>query len=72
MRLLPLIATAALLTAGLAAHADTFNYNLNGGASGFSGTGTLTATEIGAGDYLVTGISVTGGTGLIAHFLYDW
>lgn len=67
MRLRPLFTALFALSLGIAAHADTFNYTLNGGASGFSGTGTLTATSTGTnGAYLVTAITGTGVTGLIA------
>ncbi len=66
MRLRHLLAASALLCSSLAAHADTFSFTLNGGASGFSGTGTLTGNQVSSGIYLVDGITGTGVTGLIA------
>jgi len=62
-----LLAIATTLAASsLAAHADTFNFNVSGSAGGFSGSGVLTTTLDGSGNYLITGISGTGVTGLIA------
>lgn len=72
MRRLALTSTAALLAASLAAHADTFNFNLNGGTGSFNGTGTLTATSFGtSGAYRITAISGTGVTGLLNPGTYD-
>lgn len=66
MRFRPLFAAAAVMCASLAAHADTFSFTLNGGTSGISGTGTLTADPTGSnGAYLVTGITGTDVDGLI-------
>lgn len=54
-----------------AARADTFSYTLNGGASGFSGTGTLTGNPSStAGADLITAITGTGVTGLISPGAY--
>lgn len=47
------------------AHADTFNFSVSGSAVGFTGSGVLTTTDEG-GDYVVTGITGTGVTGLFA------
>jgi hypothetical protein len=55
-----------LATSSLVAHADSFNFTINGSAGGFSGSGVLTTTLDGSGNYLITGISGTGVTGLIA------
>lgn len=63
MRLRSLLVALFALSLGLAAHADTFAYTLNGGASGFSGTGTLTATQQSGGTYLVTAFTGTNVTG---------
>lgn len=61
-----ILLSAALLCVSIAAHAETFDFTLNGGVPGFiSGTGTLTANPVGTGSYLVTGITGTGVTGLI-------
>jgi hypothetical protein len=50
----------------LAARADTFNFAVSGSAGGFSGSGILETTLNGSGEYLITGISATGVTGIIA------
>ncbi len=72
MRLRSIFTALFALSLGVAAHADTFNYVLNGGASGFSGTSTLTANSTGTnGAYLVTAITGTGVTGLIAPGGYN-
>jgi hypothetical protein len=60
------IALLGAFAAATVAHADTFNYLATGTAGGFSGSGTLTATSLGAGSYLITGITGTDVTGLIA------
>lgn len=52
-----------LFIAGVAG-ATTFNYSANGGASGFSGAGTLTATTNANGTDTITGITGTYVTGL--------
>lgn len=62
-----LLAVAAVCaTSSLAAHADTFNFAVSGSAGGYSGSGVLTTTMNGSGDYLITGITGTGVIGLIA------
>ncbi|QHS51287.1 PEP-CTERM sorting domain-containing protein [Edaphobacter sp. 12200R-103] len=62
-----LLAVAAVCaTSSLAAHADTFNFAVSGSAGGFSGSGILETTPNGSGQYLITGISATGVTGIIA------
>lgn len=62
-----LLAIATTLAASsLAAHADTFNFNVSGGAGGFSGSGVLTTTPNGSGSYLITGISGVSGVSIIA------
>jgi hypothetical protein len=66
MRLLPAIALLSALAIPTGAHADTFNFSAIGSSEGFSGSGTLTATPEGSGEYLITAISGTGVTGLIA------
>jgi hypothetical protein len=58
--------STTLAASSLAAHADTFNFTVNGSAGGFSGSGVLTTTIDGSGNYLITGISGTGVTGIIA------
>src|ERR1700710_1713434 len=45
------------------AHAD--GYTASGSGGGYSGSGTLTATDEGGGTYLITGMS---GTGLVSMF----
>ena len=62
MRLRSLVAAAAMLSASLAAHADTFNFSFSG--NGQTGSGSLTAAKTAtAGRYLITGA-----TGLIDGF----
>lgn len=62
-----LLAVAAMFAASsLAAHADTINFSISGSAAGFSGSGILTTTLDGSGNYLITGITAPGVTGLIA------
>jgi hypothetical protein len=62
-----LLAVAAVCaTSSLAAHADTFNFAVSGSANGYSGTGVLETTMTSPGEYLITGITGTGVTGLIA------
>ena len=53
------LALLSALSLPLAAHADTFNYNVMGMGGGFSGSGTFTATQSG-NHYLVTAITGTG------------
>jgi hypothetical protein len=59
------------LLAGLAfansAHADSITFNVAGSAYGLSGSGILSASEIGSTNvYSITGLTGTGVTGLIA------
>lgn len=71
MRVRSLLGLLCALPLCVAAHADTFSYILNGGSSGFSGTGTLTGNLFGSsGAYLITGISGTGVTSLISPGVY--
>ena len=65
-RLLPALALVSALAIPMAAHADTFDFSAIGSSGSFSGSGTLTATANGSGAYLITDISGTGVTGLIA------
>jgi hypothetical protein len=65
-RLFSTIAILLVATASVAAHADTFNFSATGSSGQFSGSGTLTATPQGSGQFLITDISGTGVTGLIA------
>jgi len=61
-----LFAVAITLTlSSQAAHADTFNFSVNGSAGGFTGSGVLTTTDS-SGDHVITGLTGTGVTGLIA------
>lgn len=69
MRYSPLLSSLALLSVlaiAASAHADTFNFSATGSSGPFSGSGTLTATSEGSGEYLITDITGTGVTGLIA------
>jgi len=61
-----LAAAAICATSSLAAHADTFNFDVTGSAGGYSGSGVLTTTMNGSGQYLITGITGNGVTGLTA------
>lgn len=65
MRLVPFAPALILFLISLTAHADTFNFDAEGSAGGFSGSGTLTATANGDGSYTITGITGPGVTGLI-------
>ena len=58
---------AAVVCAVPLAHADVFNFNTQGGAGGFNGSGTLTATANPANDgsYTIVDITGPGVTGLI-------
>lgn len=58
---------AAVFCAVPLAHADVFNFNTQGGAGGFNGSGTLTATANPGNDgsYTIVGITGPGVTGLI-------
>ena len=64
MRLRALLVAAVCCAAGFA-NADVFNFNAQGSAGGFSGSGTLTANANGDGSYTVVGITGPGVTGLI-------
>jgi PEP-CTERM motif len=69
MRYSHLLSSLALLSAlaiPAAAHADTFNFSATGSSGSFSGSGTLTASPQGGGEYLISAITGTGVTGLIA------
>lgn len=67
-----LLAAAALLSASLVAHADSFSFTLSGGSGAFTGSGTLTASPSGgSGGYLISSISGSGVTGLINPGVYD-
>ncbi len=63
MRLRFLVAAVAVLSASLAARADTFNFTFGTTADAFSGSGIFTASSVSAGQYLITGISGTTDTG---------
>ena len=60
------LALLGVLAISASAHADTFNFSATGSSGPFSGSGTLTATAQGGGQYLITDIAGTGVTGLIA------
>jgi PEP-CTERM motif len=60
------IALFSVLAITGSAYADTFDFTVTGSSGTFSGAGTLTATSIGSGEYLITAITGTGVTGLIA------
>lgn len=69
MRYSHVLSSLALLSAlaiPAAAHADTFDFAVNGSSGAFSGSGTLTAAAQAGGAYLISDISGTGVTGLIA------
>jgi hypothetical protein len=59
------IALFSVLAITGSAYADTFDFSLTGSSGTFSGSGTLAATSIGSGEYLITAITGTGVTGLI-------
>jgi hypothetical protein len=59
MRYLSALALLSVLALPAAAYADTFNFTANGSGGGFSGSGVLTATNDGGGEYTITGISGT-------------
>lgn len=59
------LALLSVLAISAAAHADTFNFAAVGSSGPFSGSGILTATSNGGGEYLITDITGTGVTGLI-------
>lgn len=59
MRSRSLLTATLLVSAGVAAHADTFNFSFGNPASAFSGSGSLTTgTLLAPGEYSIT--SVTG------------
>ncbi len=63
MRSSLLVAAAVLLSAGIVAKADTFNFSFGTPADQFSGLGTLTANLTATpGEYLITGITGTAET----------
>ncbi len=69
MRYRPLLSSIALLSAlaiPAAAHADTFDFSAMGASGSFSGSGVLTASAHAGGGFLISGITGTGVTGLIA------
>lgn len=72
MRLIHFAPTLIVFLTSLTAHADTFTFNAEGSAGGFSGSGTLTATPNGDGSYTITGITGPGVTGLIAPGQFDF
>jgi hypothetical protein len=59
------IATTLALSSP-AARADTFGFSVSGSAGGYSGSGVLTTSLDGSGDYLITGITGSGVTGILA------
>lgn len=64
MRLGLYVSSFLLVFTSLPALADVFP--VTGGGGGFSGSGVLTATNLGGGTYEITGISGTGVTGLVS------
>jgi len=60
------IAFLSVLALPAAVYADTFDFNATGHGGGFSGSGTFLTASEGGGSYIITGISGTGITGLIA------
>ena len=69
--LIQALALFTSLAVPVAAHADTFNFSATGAGGGFSGSGTLTASSSVPGTYLISGISGTNVTGLIAPGLFN-
>jgi hypothetical protein len=65
-RLPIIIALFSVLAFTGSAYADTFDFSVIGSSGTFSGSGTLITTSIGSGEYLITAITGTGVTGLIA------
>jgi hypothetical protein len=65
-RLLSIFTLMSAFAIPAAAHADSFDFSAIGSAGGFSGSGTLTASPSGGGEYLITAIAGTGVTGLFA------
>lgn len=66
MRLRCFVPVVAFCLASSLAHADSFNFNVVGSAGGFSGSGTFTAVSNSNGSYVITDITGSGVTGLIA------
>ncbi len=64
------VVSALLLCSSVGAWADTFD-PVGGSGGGITGTGTLTATYNGSGQYTITDISGDGVTGLIAPGKYQ-
>ena len=63
MRLRSFVVSAALFSAGLAAHADTFQFSFGSSSSAFSGSGVFTTGILEApGEYLITGVTGTAET----------
>jgi hypothetical protein len=60
------IALFSVLAITGSAYADTFDFTVTGSSGAFNGSGTLTATPIASGEYLITAITGTGVTALIA------
>lgn len=65
-RLLSIAALLSALAVSAVAHADTFNFTATGTSGPFSGSGTFTASSEGGGEFLITDITGSGVTGLIA------
>lgn len=60
MRLPSVVTTAVLLSASLAAHADTFDFSFGNSSSSFSGSGVLTTGSLlSPGQYLIAGVTGT-------------
>lgn len=72
MRFRIFLAAAAVLCAGVSAHADDFTFTLNGGAGGFSGTGTFTGSPLPGitGVYSISGVSGSNTNGIIGAGMY--
>jgi hypothetical protein len=68
MRLLPFVAAAVLMSAGITAHADSFDFSFSGSTGSGSGTftGSLTSTP---GVYLITSVTGTTNGQTIANLL---
>lgn len=63
MRLRFFVAAAAMLSASLAAHADTFDFSFGTAANTFSGSGVLTGNLISPDEYQIIGVTGTTNTG---------
>jgi hypothetical protein len=58
MHKLSALAAFVFVSAGVAAHADTFNFTFGTASSAFSGSGTLTTgTMISTGEYVITAVT---------------